>query len=470
MLACGPTTLRDRCADCFANSQGKAPGDGSARWLRVSSGGFLAVTAYIGVGSNLGDRRENLEQAAREISQKHVILNTSPVYQNPAMVPAGAPSDWNLAYLNAVLKIETAAAPNELLKDLKRIETELGRTPSPRWAPRVIDLDILLYGNESISSDGLVVPHPGILERSFVLDPLKDLAPSLLVPGSNLSVLQRSRQVPGLAPLWMGILNLTPDSFSDGGQWNQPETFLSKAKEMIAGGAHILDLGAESTRPGATALTAAEEWQRLEKPLHDLLALIQTSAVNEGRHFFHPKISIDTRHAEVAKKALAMGAHWINDVSGLSDPAMINLAVESACPFVFMHSLSVPADKKLHLPLDADPVTLVKDWALEKIAELSARGIPVGRLIFDPGIGFGKTEAQSLEILKRISEFHELPVPILVGHSRKSFLRLWTGAKASHRDADSVGISLKLLNSGVEILRVHEPALHAGAHLAWSHL
>lgn len=422
------------------------------------------------MGSNLGDRRENLEQAAREISLIHRVVATSPVYQNAALVPPGAPASWNLAYLNAVIKIETEFAPEKLLHDLKRIEAALGRTPAARWAPRVIDLDILLYDGTIYRSDGLVIPHPEMWGRSFVLDPLKNLDPQLIVPGQTKTVLQRARELPGHAPLWMGILNLTPDSFSDGGQWNQPEKFLEKAKEMLAAGVHVLDLGAESTRPGATPLSSTDEWQRLEKPLRILRELLTPSGQSLQRRFFLPKISVDTRHADVAERALSLGADWLNDVSGLREPAMVKLAARTTTPVVFMHSLSVPVDKTEHLPLMADPVETVKRWAQERIASLTAGGISPERLIFDPGIGFGKTETQSLEILKRIAEFHDLNVPVLVGHSRKSFLRLWTGAKAAHRDADSVGISLKLIQSGVEILRVHEPALHAGAHLAWSHL
>jgi 2-amino-4-hydroxy-6-hydroxymethyldihydropteridine diphosphokinase/dihydropteroate synthase len=421
------------------------------------------VRCYVGVGSNLGSRLENLERAAVALKEHHRLLKVSPVYQNPALVPKGAPAEWNLAFLNAVFEVETETSASDFFHDLKKIEAQLGRAKAERWAPRIVDLDLLLWGDEEFQTEELTVPHVGLWDRSFVLDPLKDLAPNLKPPGKNKTVLQRSREVTGHSPLWMGILNLTPDSFSDGGKWMEPSQFLAKAQEMTRAGVQVLDVGAESTRPGATALSANEEWERLKLPLSQL--------IEQNRNLlFRPRISVDTRHAEVAERALALGADWINDVSGLSSLAMVELAAATKAPWIFMHSLTIPVDKTVTLPVDQDPVKLLKEFAWSRLEFFEARGISSDRLMFDPGIGFGKTETQSLEILKRVSEFHELPFPLLIGHSRKSFMRLWTGEKPMNRDGDSVGISLRLIESKVDILRVHEPALHIGAHLAWSHL
>lgn len=422
------------------------------------------MICYVGVGTNLGNRAENLERAARELHRRNKVLRASAIYQNPAMVPEGAPADWNLAFLNAVLEVETSASPEDFLKDLMQIETLMGRGKAARWAPRIIDLDLLLWGDEVLSQPNLQVPHPGLWERSFVLDPLKDLIPQKTIPrhGSQ-TVLARSRVVKGHSPLWMGILNLTPDSFSDGGKYTSTETVLQKAQEWTRAGVSILDLGAESTRPGAQPVSPQDEWDRLKEPLSEIVR-------KNADLIFKPWISVDTRHPEVAEKAIAAGADWLNDVSGFTNPRMMELAQSFQGPCVFMHSLTVPADKQVTLPKDADPVQLLKEWCSERLNEFHKHGISQDRLIFDPGIGFGKTELQSLEILKRQREFHSLPVPVLVGHSRKSFMRLWTGEKPANRDGDSVGASLRLIESGVEILRVHEPLLHMSAHLAWSHL
>ena len=205
----------------------------------------------------------------------------------------------------------------------------------------------------------------------------------------------------------VGILNITPDSFSDGGLHFTPEKAVGAAREMIRQGAAIIDIGAESTRPGATALSSAEEWARLQPVLAALKDI---------------PFSVDTRHAETASKALAAGAAWINDVSGFSDAAMVAAVKSNNCKLVFMNSLSVPASRDIVLPLKADAVTLILAWAKERIAALEAAGIVKNRLIFDPGIGFGKTREQSFALLRGIEKFKVLGVPILVGHSRKSFL------------------------------------------------
>jgi dihydropteroate synthase len=184
---------------------------------------------------------------------------------------------------------------------------------------------------------------------------------------------------------------------------------------------------------------------------------------------FRPLVSVDTRRASTARRALAEGADWINDVSGLADPSMLGILRESQCGYVLMHSLSVPASGKISLPAGTDPVAEIKAWALGKIKELTAAGIDLDRVLFDPGIGFGKTAGQSLELLRRAREFHELPGRLLVGHSRKSFLRLWAGPgpAAAELDIESVALSLRLAASGVDILRVHEPKLHIRARRAF---
>lgn len=421
------------------------------------------MRCFIALGSNLGDRRANLESAAHALRGCGRVLRASPIYSTAPLLAQGAPADWEKTFLNAVIEIETGLSARDLLRGLKRIESDLGRDVSPRWAPRVIDLDLLLYGDERIREPDLQVPHAEAWNRGFVLDPLKDLAPNLRWPGETKTVLQRARELSSRSPLWMGILNLTPDSFSDGGRLTNPDEFARKVKTFEDAGVQIFDLGGESTRPGAEPVSAHQEWSRLQPALEALVA--------SGKdRLFRPLLSVDTFHPETAEKALALGADWINDVSGLKDPAMIRLARDSGAPVVLMHSLTVPADKRVVLPPSEDPVRVLREWAERKMQELVEAGLSSERLIFDPGLGFGKTERQSLEILRRIREFSDLPMRLLVGHSRKSFMRLWTDQAPASRDGDSVGISLRLAGSGVEILRVHEPQLHIGAFQAWSYL
>ncbi len=376
------------------------------------------------------------------------------------MVPEDAPDGWRIPYLNAVAAMDWAGSPQELLQSLQHIETGLGRAAALRWAPRIIDLDLLVFGDQTIGDPHLVVPHAGIWGRSFVLDPLKHLAPGLRLPGHAETVLKRARELPGHAPLWMGILNLTPDSFSDGGELADEAELRQRIAAWDSAGVQIFDLGGESTRPGARHIAPDEEWSRLEPALH----LLRDRYA--GR-LFRPWISVDTRHAATAARALAMGADIINDVGGLSDPAMGKILQGGSCQYVLMHSLSIPADKNQVLDENRDPVEAVRVWALEKLESLSRLGIGLDRIIFDPGIGFGKTPSQSLALLQGIESFLDLPVRILAGHSRKSFMILWNNLKAEQRDPESIGLSLRLADKGVDILRVHEPQLHIRAFRAF---
>jgi dihydropteroate synthase len=242
----------------------------------------------------------------------------------------------------------------------------------------------------------------------------------------------------------MGIVNLTPDSFSDGGQYASAEQALAAINQMAKDGATIIDIGAESTRPGATPLTHEQEWQRLAPVLSQLPALAGV------------EYSLDTRHAQTAEKALSLGVHWINDVSGFADPAMRSVVAASSCRLVVMHSLSVPADKQVTLPEQADVVQELLDFAQKRIAQLGAEGIGKERIIFDIGLGFGKTPVQCIKLLHDIERFKALGLALLVGHSRKSFL---AGLSAS-RDEATLAVSQYLMTKKVDYLRVHDVAAH----------
>ena len=250
----------------------------------------------------------------------------------------------------------------------------------------------------------------------------------------------------------VGIVNITPDSFSDGGKALRPDDALAAIQQLIADGADIIDIGAESTRPGATPLTAEEEWQRLEP----VLALLPRESSVE--------FSLDTRHPYTARKALAH-VDWINDVSGFADNAMIDAVKNSQCKLVVMHSLSVPADKNIVMPESADVIEELIAFAKQRISALEAAGIAHGRIVFDPGIGFGKTAKQSLDILHNIESFSVLGVPLYIGHSRKSFL----GGNPAERDAATLAISRDLAAHGIAYLRVHDVAAHARVLKEFTH-
>lgn len=428
------------------------------------------MRAWIGLGSNQGDRRAHLELAAKNILSLLPLrpllpLRTSldsahgashvrvaPIVETPALVPEGAAEDWNLSFLNSAIEIEWQSTPRDLLSHLKKIEIQMGRVAAPRWAPRLIDLDILTFGDLQINESDFKIPHSEIENRQFVLCPLKYNAPQLYLPGCHESILSLSRKKTNPAPLWMGILNLTPDSFSDGGVMNDFSHFQETVRDFDNENVQILDIGAESTRPGAISVTPQEEWARLAPAFEYLQHLFK------GR-IFKPLISVDTYHPETAMRALSLGADIINDVSGLNSPEMLNVLKSSKCHYVLMHSLSIPADPKLNINAPC-PVREIKEWASQKIDLLQKNGIALDRIIFDPGIGFGKSAQQSRTLLKRIQEFNDLNVRLLVGHSRKSFLTLWGNRPAQDREIETLGVSMKLANQGVDILRVHRPDLH----------
>lgn len=247
------------------------------------------------------------------------------------------------------------------------------------------------------------------------------------------------------APQIMGILNVTPDSFSDGGQHNLVDAAVVHARTMIEDGATIIDVGGESTRPGADFVPAELEAGRVVPPIAGV------------RRISDAPISIDTRKADVAQNALAAGATLINDVSALSfDADMASVAVKSGAPVCLMHAQGDP--KTMQMEPQYDHVLMdVYDYLEKRVAEAVAAGIRQDRIIVDPGIGFGKTVAHNLELLRGLSLFHGLGCPILLGASRKRFIGSLSNAPdASDRLAGSVSVALFGINQGVQMLRVHD--------------
>jgi 2-amino-4-hydroxy-6-hydroxymethyldihydropteridine diphosphokinase/dihydropteroate synthase len=423
------------------------------------------MDVYLGLGSNLGDRRDHLARALQQLAGHGLdVARVSPVVESPALLPDDAPADWNQPFLNLVAHCRSDALPHEILASLKQVERALGRQDHGRWAPRPIDLDLLLYGTETIATERLRVPHPAMTERAFVLTPLAALTPNLTIPGrGSRTVLEHARLGPHHLPLWMGIVNLTPDSFSDGGELGDLKAVELHVLELAAAGAAIIDLGAESTRPGATPRSADEEWARLEPALGRLVDRYRTDVLR-------PRFSVDTYHVATARRALALGADIINDVSGLTTPSMIELAATSGAEFVAMHNLGVPADKSRTLPADQDPTTAVEQWLEERLIEWERAGLDHGRIVFDPGIGFGKNALQSLRILRNVQRFQRFGLRVLVGHSRKSFMHHVAAAARADRDLFTIGVSLNLCRARVDILRVHNVAAHAAAYRGWSHV
>jgi dihydropteroate synthase len=255
----------------------------------------------------------------------------------------------------------------------------------------------------------------------------------------------------GDRPLVMGVLNLTPDSFSDGGLHLEPGRALARAEQLIADGADLLDLGAESTRPGggvygtgARPVSAAEELDRLLPVLEPL------------RRATGLPLSVDTRKADVARAALASGADLVNDVSALGDAGMAEVVAAADCPLVLMHSRGeLPTMQRgIHF---LDVVEEVRRELAERVAAAQAAGIPFDRLLVDPGIGFGKTGPQNLRLLARLDRL-DLGLPVVVGASRKSFIGELTGAPPAERLPGSLAAAAWAAHHGAAVVRVHDVA------------
>lgn len=427
----------------------------------------------LGLGSNIGDRLANLRKAFRllKLIPNFHIQQVSPVYISDALLPKNADISWNTPYLNLAIRATTSLEPLTLLEKIKAIEKQCGRNASIDWSPRIIDIDILAWDDLVKYDDKLHIPHEHLHERPFALLPLKDVAPFWICP---LSGPHQGKTAIELAAQWnpddipfhtraiaqridtpalVGIVNITPDSFSDGGKYLQTEVAVQKIAELVIDGAEVIDLGAESTGPRAIPISPLEEWKRLEPVLSTILQ-------QKSHMVIAPKISIDTRHAYVAEKALALGVDWINDVTGLDNTEMRATVAHKGCDVVFMHHLGVPVSQSKLISLNEDPLTHVYQWAEKRISELD---ISHERLIFDIGIGYGKTAEQSLLLLKNIRMFKELGVRLLAGHSRKSFLSQFTQEPAANRDVETLAVSHYLAEQEVDYLRVHHINHHARA-------
>jgi dihydropteroate synthase len=243
----------------------------------------------------------------------------------------------------------------------------------------------------------------------------------------------------------MGVVNVTPDSFSDGGLYLDPEAAISHGHELVAAGAKILDVGGESTRPGAEPVNADEELRRVIPVIRGLAGA-------------GSRISVDTSKAAVAAAALEAGAEIVNDVTALrGDPEMAPLCAERGATVILMHMLGEPRTMQEDPRYD-DVVTAVKTFLVERLKVALDDGIAEERVWLDPGIGFGKTAAHNMELLRRLGELRELGRPLVVGTSRKSFIAKLDGSPADRRLGGTIASSVLAAAEGADVLRVHDVA------------
>lgn len=255
----------------------------------------------------------------------------------------------------------------------------------------------------------------------------------------------------------MGILNVTPDSCYDGGRYLDPAAALAHAHKLHADGADILDIGGESSRPGSDPVSIEEELRRI------------IPVIEAVRSEVPLPLSIDTRRAPVAARAVELGVQMINDITGFSDPAMREVAKDTEVTICVMHMQGAPKTMQDNPSYPEGVVLHLLEWFDKRIEELIQSGIKEERIVLDPGIGFGKTVAHNIEILQNLPRLRALGFPLLVGVSRKDFMRKITGLEREHLLPTTLAVNTLMFMEGVEIIRVHDVAEHQLCRKVLSH-
>ena len=307
---------------------------------------------------------------------------------------------------------------------------------------------IALNGNKNISFDHIEIISR-TSKRKISINKINSLAKSLkrIIKIDLKKIRTKKKSFSNLnfiqIPNIMGVLNLTPDSFSDGGEFNKGNKGLRHALEMFNSGANIIDIGGESTRPGSKTIDNKTEWKRIDR----LIKLI-------GKKI---PISLDTRKSEVMKKGITHGVRIINDVSGLDyDTETINVLKKYKTPFILQHSQGTPENMQKK-PKYKNELLDIYDFFENKIKFLKKIGIKHNNIIIDPGIGFGKNLNHNINLIRNISIFHSLGLPILVGNSKKRFIKEIVGKNdTKNRIGGTIASSIYLMLQGVQILRIHD--------------
>lgn len=339
------------------------------------------------------------------------------------------------------------------------------RPIAPATRTGALEMGLRLAGRSDIAcASGEVITRSGAIRDTTRSETAPDLREMARNGDTAIAQLLTRHETPrpvlaGLSldqPRIMGIVNVTPDSFSDGGRYLSTQAAIDHALKLEAEGADILDIGGESTRPGSDAITIDEELRRVIPVIEGLASRSNAP------------ISIDTRKAEVMRQGLAAGARIINDVASLSfEPACMDVAAQSGAPVILMHAQGDPRTMQ-EAPRYDDCLLDVYDWLETRVTACEVAGIARTRLVVDPGIGFGKTVDHNLELLSGLSLLHGLGVPLLLGASRKRFIGGLTGVQtASGRVPGSVAAALHGAAQGAQILRVHDVAATRQALTVW---
>lgn len=426
---------------------------------------------YLSIGSNVGNIVKNLDKAIEFIKKQDnvEIKKVAPYYFTPPLLPKNANESYYKIYCNTCIEIETIIEPKNLLFILKDIEHKIGRKSNYKiWSPRIIDIDILycekngkffkvsidkiecdknnfLFRNKNVKNN-LIIPHREIFNRSFVLDPLSYLNSNLKI--NNKSVLCEAKNKKHHQSIIMGIVNLTDNSFSGDGILDKNK-IEKKIKTLARKTISIIDIGCEATNKKSKKIDVKEENERLQN-VFDLIKDIK-------KNTYSIKFSIDTYNPETAENAIKNGFDIINDVNGFKNEKMWKLMQKyNNVEAIIMHSLTPHSKSDIVYNDDIDIIKQLNHWVEDIKTKAKEYNIDENRIIIDYGIGFGKTSFQSLTILQNIEKIDSQNFRVLIGHSNKSFMSLFTKASVKNRMFETIGGAISLQQKGVDIIRVHK--------------
>ena len=420
-------------------------------------------TVTLGLGSNLGHRLEHLRRAVRalESHSQITLLDHSRLYLTKAIVPKNAPIDWDIDYFNMVIKIETTLKPLALMHFNQQIEHEMGRNPSHEtWSPRIIDIDILSWEDRIIDTQALKIPHQYLLERNFAIAPLIEINPLWQHPKHpNMDLHAIIKKMPPLTILpyrlkgtqLMGIINITPESMSGRHLNYSLKNFQQQFISLVNDGAEVIDIGAESTRPNAEAITSEAEWKRLHPILNHLNNMLASKNL-----LILPKISIDTYHAKTVQRLMSYPINMINDIYGVETKEMLPYLKENKLTYIFMHHCGKAGNGYIDKHTSASQQVI--QYGQKQVTQLIKDGLCPSQLIYDLGFGFGKYSFQIQEMIQNIDLFKaKFEIPLLIGHSRKAFAMPSTSAfPAIERDIETASLSQYFAQHKIDYLRVHD--------------
>ncbi|KAK4689659.1 hypothetical protein P7C73_g453, partial [Tremellales sp. Uapishka_1] len=468
---------RPKKADRSQSSQNTMSGPSTSSKQRV----------FIALGSNIGDRIGNIQKAVKGLQAGGCVLKgCSRLYESEPMYVEDQDR-----FINGAVELETELSPLDLLRLLKRTEKAVGRTKTFTNGPRVVDLDLVFYGDEEVkigrkgdAEDGggigwLECPHASLAEREFVLRPLVDIAPDFIHPITKTSISNLLSKIPKSSPpalqpiipfpypakpmrldtpsrpRIMHIFNATPDSFSDGSSSRTTlSTALAAVRAILSSPTPppILDIGGMSTRPNSEPCSEEDELARIIPLIQAIRTELESDVI----------ISVDTYRPNVAKAAVEAGASCINDVRGGREDGMLEIMAAMDIPVVLMHSrgdsTTMLSEESKDYSVLGGVVKGVKKEMKEMITRAEKKGVKRWNIILDPGLGFAKSNEDSLRLLKGLREVTIEGYPFLVGASRKGFVGNTTGVKVpKERGAGDAGINAWCVSSGVvDVLRVHE--------------